>query len=413
VRRFNLSAHADKIGLTQVINKVNPKHLVLIHGSMNALHELARTGDLEDKYIIHIPDVGEPIEYGRIPGHISQNRLARIESPQEFEVSIEAEVSGAWLRIPEDVLTDPRWEKLGSSGLLNAKWLGGSLILHTLNNQKVAIEKARSTGEDCCAVCESFARGKCDCPDSPLFTLTVDPSAKCFEFQRDASYTTPPTNPLDFELSASLEDVVEVADEGNSESDNHLASPPVDLAFSDLQEEYYGQPPSSTSCSDETTNNIHAVAHSQDANAEQVRILHAQLAETQMQLHQMQQLLEQCQQALASTREPEAFDAGEAPPVVENSSNALQVNRDSLTALQSRFLLTLKPALRKEANLLINQFIAELESVPDLDNDSFRDLKSASITCARNAFILTIKPPDRKSATRLINKFVAYLNEQL
>ena len=37
IKRFNLSAHADKVGLTQVINKVNPKHLILVHGSLPTL----------------------------------------------------------------------------------------------------------------------------------------------------------------------------------------------------------------------------------------------------------------------------------------------------------------------------------------------------------------------------------------
>jgi Cft2 family RNA processing exonuclease len=64
IKRFNLSAHADKLGLTQVIAKVNPRHLILVHGSLDALHELARTGDLRDKHYVHIPQVGEKIEYG-------------------------------------------------------------------------------------------------------------------------------------------------------------------------------------------------------------------------------------------------------------------------------------------------------------------------------------------------------------
>ena len=111
VRRFNLSAHADKVGLTQVIHRVNPKHLILIHGSMDALHELSHTGDLRDKYFIHIPAVGEEIEYGAVPEQVSNRQLSKIESTQEFEVTVEAEVEGAWLRIPESVLTDPRSRK--------------------------------------------------------------------------------------------------------------------------------------------------------------------------------------------------------------------------------------------------------------------------------------------------------------
>jgi Cft2 family RNA processing exonuclease len=187
IERFNLSAHADKIGLTQVINKVNPKHLILIHGSGKALHELARTGDLRSKHYIHIPSVGERVEYGQAPEHLSSMQINKIELPQEFEVLVEAEVEGAWLRIPEEVVeSDPRWQILATSGILKAKWDGLHLRLTPITQQSLvrekAIELAIASGEHCCAVCQFFERGICQCEDSPLFELQVDPVGKCIEF---------------------------------------------------------------------------------------------------------------------------------------------------------------------------------------------------------------------------------------
>ena len=187
IERFSLSAHADKIGLTQVINKVNPKHLILIHGSRDTLHELARTGDLRSKHYIHIPDVGERIEYGQAPEHMSATQISKIGLPQEFEVMIEAEVEGAWLRIPEAVVeTDPRWQLLAASGILKAKWDGFHLKLSPVTQQSItrqkAIEDALISGENCCAVCQFFKSGSCQCEDSPLFELQVDPAGKCTEF---------------------------------------------------------------------------------------------------------------------------------------------------------------------------------------------------------------------------------------
>ncbi|HEY9874625.1 MAG TPA: MBL fold metallo-hydrolase, partial [Candidatus Obscuribacterales bacterium] len=184
VRRFNLSAHADKVGLTQVIHRVNPKHLILIHGSMDALHELARTGDLKDKYIIHIPAVGEAIAYDSVPERISSRQLARLEKPQEFEVELVAEVEGAWLRIPESVLEDPRWQKFGAAGILKGKWTGAGLYLIPISQRTLAIEAAQASGEDCCANCQFFEHKACQCPESPLFTRSVDPHGKCPEFER-------------------------------------------------------------------------------------------------------------------------------------------------------------------------------------------------------------------------------------
>jgi hypothetical protein len=189
IRRFNLSAHADKIGLTQVIGKVNPKHLILIHGGGNALHELARSGDLRSKYFIHIPGVGEQIEYGQAPEHLTKSQISRIELPQEFEVEIEAEVEGAWLRIPEEVVeSDPRWSMLSSSGIVRAKWDGYHLKLSPVTQQNLAsqkaIEDAIASGEDCCAVCQFFESVRCQCEDGPLFSLQVDPAGRCPEFNR-------------------------------------------------------------------------------------------------------------------------------------------------------------------------------------------------------------------------------------
>lgn len=185
IKRFNLSAHADKVGLTQVINKVNPKHLVLIHGSTNALHELARSGDLRSKHFIHIPAVGDEIQYGVAPGNLNPKQLARIEAPQEFEVEVIAETLGAWIRIPESVVeSDPRWQMLASNGIMKAKWEGISLKLMPLSEKHLVIESALASGLDCCAVCQHFDKktSQCNSQDSLLSGLNVDPAGYCLEY---------------------------------------------------------------------------------------------------------------------------------------------------------------------------------------------------------------------------------------
>jgi len=185
VRKFNLSAHADKVGLTQVIHRVNPQHLILIHGSHEALHELSRAGDLKEKYYIHIPSVGDEIVYGQAPEHLSARRLVQFDLPNEFEVNIEAEVEGAWIRIPEEIVeTDPRWKMLAESGILKARWEGFHLKLSPLTQKDIVMEEAIASGEDCCAVCNFFRAGKCQSEESPLFSFAVDPSSKCLEFIR-------------------------------------------------------------------------------------------------------------------------------------------------------------------------------------------------------------------------------------
>jgi Cft2 family RNA processing exonuclease len=184
IQRFNLSAHADRVGITQVIHRVNPQHLILIHGSQSALHELSRAGDLRDKYWIHIPEVGDTITFGQAPEHLSKAQVARVDAGQEFEVEIEAEFDGAWLRIADSVLEDPRWQHLAATGLLSAKWTKGGLMLKPASHKSMAVESAIASGIDCCAVCEFFDGYLCRGEDSPLYKRDVDPTAKCPEFVR-------------------------------------------------------------------------------------------------------------------------------------------------------------------------------------------------------------------------------------
>jgi len=185
IKRFNLSTHADKIGLTQVINTVNPKHLILIHGDQPNLHALARSGDLRSKHYIHIPSVGEEIVFGTPPLSANRKQIQRIEAPQEFEVEVSDEYSGAWIRIPSSVVEqDPRWQTLAGNGVMKAYWDGIHLKLSPTSKQDVAIESARASGIDCCAKCNNFSRNtsQCNSPDSPLSGLSVDPSGYCLEY---------------------------------------------------------------------------------------------------------------------------------------------------------------------------------------------------------------------------------------
>jgi hypothetical protein len=198
IQRFNLSAHADRVGITQVIHRVSPQHLILIHGSQSALHELSRAGDLREKYWIHIPDVGDTITFGQAPEHLSRAQVAKLDAGQEFEIEIEAEFDGAWLRISESVLEDPRWQHLSATGLMSAKWTKGGLMLKPSSHKPFAVESAIASGLDCCAVCEFFDGYLCRGEDSPLYKRDVDPTAKCSEFVRQVVAVESP--PLDVEL---------------------------------------------------------------------------------------------------------------------------------------------------------------------------------------------------------------------
>jgi Cft2 family RNA processing exonuclease len=214
IQRFNLSAHADRVGITQVIHRVNPQHLILIHGSKSALHELSRAGDLRDKYWIHIPEVGDTITFGQAPEHLSKAQVARVDAGQEFELEIEAEFDGAWLRIADSVLEDPRWQHLAATGLLSAKWTKGGLMLKPASHRSFAVDSAILSGMDCCAVCEFFDGYLCRGEESPLYKRDVDPTAKCPAFVRQVVAIESQSVDEELLVAESIEEIDLDLDEG-------------------------------------------------------------------------------------------------------------------------------------------------------------------------------------------------------
>ena len=169
IHRFSLPTHSDRVGLGQVFGKVNPKHLILVHGNEDDLHEIARSGDNRSKYYIHIPQVGDKIEYGNAPKHLDRKKIAVLEQPQEFELHLENFGEDAWLRVPRQVVKqDPRWQNLAESGVIRAKWDGAfHLRLSAVNPETIRrdsnIKKAIVTGAECCAGLSVFSARKVFC----------------------------------------------------------------------------------------------------------------------------------------------------------------------------------------------------------------------------------------------------------
>ncbi|MGB8699875.1 MAG: hypothetical protein WCD18_10705, partial [Thermosynechococcaceae cyanobacterium] len=154
-----------------------------IHGSMANLHELARSSNLQNKYFIYIPKVGEEIAFDAVPDKLSATKLAEMELPTQFEIPLEAEVEGGWLRVPEAVVNDdPRWKALTDSGLLKAKWVGERLVLSRLKNPG-ARNRAAQTHPECCANCHFLEVDTCLGTDSPLWGAIIDPNGKCDAFR--------------------------------------------------------------------------------------------------------------------------------------------------------------------------------------------------------------------------------------
>jgi len=179
IHRFSLSAHADKVGICSLIERVNPQCLILVHGSRDALHELARSGDVQKKRWVFIPSVGETIAYDSIPKAIASPPAKR----SSFEITLEAEtIEGGWLRIPSDIVEqDSQWQKLTETGVMKATWSNGRLVLTPVRQLKNAI--ALESSEVCCGNCQFYDEGRCICTESALFEVEVDITGRCPDFE--------------------------------------------------------------------------------------------------------------------------------------------------------------------------------------------------------------------------------------
>ena len=185
IRRFNLSAHPDKVGIGGVIAAVKPRHLILVHGSPQNLRDLA-SSDLQKNYIVHVPRVGETIDYGEMPNQIGNATKTALNYANEIELEIVAERDGAWIRVPQSVVDDdPRYAYLAQSGSVRAKWHHSTLVLLPVTPQSLALSKAKETENDCCAKCQFMINGLCQSSDSPLFQIDVDPLGVCASFRSE------------------------------------------------------------------------------------------------------------------------------------------------------------------------------------------------------------------------------------
>ncbi len=192
IRKFNLSAHTDRPGIGQVISRVAPRHLILIHGTPRGLRDLAETEDLKKNYIVHVPHTGDRIEFGVMPEFIPLPRSIELTLPNEIELEVETDTDGTWIRIPRDISNqDPRWLKLLQDGSISGKWNHDSLVLLPGSSYSVKVSKAARSNVNCCAKCEFFLEKRCDSPSSFLYGQIVDPWGCCTEFMATGDAAAP------------------------------------------------------------------------------------------------------------------------------------------------------------------------------------------------------------------------------
>ncbi len=173
VKKFSLSAHVDKAAIGQVVEKVKPKHLILIHGSPYALNNLASSSDFKSNYQVHIPELGESIDItseSLLPSQPGKRKM--------FEVEMSETEDAFWIPISKEEIGET--STFAATGVFTVQWLkGGSLMLTPVKSSKKQIDPELA----CCQNCSQFLDDICSCVSSSLFGSIVDPGGKCPEFE--------------------------------------------------------------------------------------------------------------------------------------------------------------------------------------------------------------------------------------
>ncbi|MBF2099394.1 MAG: MBL fold metallo-hydrolase [Gloeomargaritaceae cyanobacterium C42_A2020_066] len=179
---YILPQHSDGPATVQLIHTLRPQHVVFVHGDPLYLGDLAGLEELHSRYQVHVPSANHDL-----PLPVDQPFLH--SSPPETTATFEGEVvetgTGVVVNLPATLLGDPRWQMLGDTGLVEARWQGEELVLRGLS-QREALEQQYSGGQPpdrrCCANCV-FSRGqRCGNPDSPMRGLRVAPEGFCSGF---------------------------------------------------------------------------------------------------------------------------------------------------------------------------------------------------------------------------------------
>ncbi len=128
---YLLPDHCDGSTLPQIIHTLRPQHLVLTHAPLDKLADLAILDELTSRYKLHIPTTGQLLE---LPIADSFYQPAPPEVRYDGElVQTQTEVL---LSLPIEILDDPRWKAFADTGLIDAQWQHGDLVIRGISQRE-------------------------------------------------------------------------------------------------------------------------------------------------------------------------------------------------------------------------------------------------------------------------------------
>ena len=184
IETYLLAEHSDGRNTTQLIHNLRPQHVVLVHGSLNYLLELASLEELRNRYQIHSPGRDKLVE---LP---LGDRFIQPKAPQPVYYEGELNEAGSQIAIvfPDNISDDSRWKNIADTGIVRARWQGDELLIRGISQRELLKSNDRaiiSSDLDCCDRCLHYNNQRCWNQFSPLYGFKVVPEGYCPVFEAD------------------------------------------------------------------------------------------------------------------------------------------------------------------------------------------------------------------------------------
>jgi Cft2 family RNA processing exonuclease len=181
IETYLLAQHSDGPATTQLIHNLRPQHVVFVHGTPAYLADLTGLEELHNRYHLHLPAAGTLVE---LP--IGETFLQPAAPETNYEGELNELGTVVTITLPDAITTDPRWQNLADTGLIEARWQGEELVIRGLTQRELLRQggdRPISLSTACCANCRYYRGQRCWNPTSPLFNFKVTPEGYCPAFE--------------------------------------------------------------------------------------------------------------------------------------------------------------------------------------------------------------------------------------
>jgi Cft2 family RNA processing exonuclease len=184
---YLLAEHSDGPGTAQLIHNLRPQHVVFVHGTPGDLTDLTGLEELSNRYHLHCPTPGTPLELpvGAVLISASPSSSTPIYEGEIAELAVTGAADAAdnsliSITLPGELTTDPRWRALADTGLVTAIWQGNELLIRGISARELLMERGQSDNSgDCCATCEFCRNQRCWNQASALHGFKVSLEGYC------------------------------------------------------------------------------------------------------------------------------------------------------------------------------------------------------------------------------------------